>query len=298
MDVRNKVVLVTGASGFVGTYVCQRLIAEGARVRALVRRPEAVPEVERLGAETVLGDITDARVQEAAVRGAHVVVHGAFSDASDLAEARRVNAEATGRLAEAALAAGCERFVHISTVAVYPTREREGAVDETSPLLVEGETYPQTKAEAERALNAVMARGLEAVLLRPAVILGVHPSSIWGSRIPAAIAAGHFPQVDGGRPRFGYVHITSLAEAVVLALRVDAAVGEAFNIVDGHASWNQYTQAFRKGPLPELPPDQAPEFLSFRGSFPTDKARRVLGFEPRECFESSMEEILRALPRP
>lgn len=294
MELRDKVVLVTGANGFVGSYIAQRLLAEGMRVRAVVRKPEARPELERAGVEVLLGDITDVRVQEAAVRGAHCVVHAAASAAPELAEARRVNAQATSTLAEAALAAGCQRFVHISTVAIYPLRNREGVVEEAAPMITGGDSYGRTKAEAEQALSAVAAKGLSTVVLRPAVILGVHPTSTWGAVFPPFIAEGKFPHVNDGQTTMGYLHISSLTEAVVLALRGDQAAGHTFNIVDGHVPWNQYTRFFARGPLPSHDADQVPEFLSFRGSFSNEKAQRVLGFVPRDVFESSMAEIVRA----
>jgi len=297
MELRDKVVLVTGANGFVGSYVSQRLLTEGMRVRALVRNPQARAELERAGIEVILGDFTDVRVQEAALRGAHCVVHTAATAAPELAEARRVNTRATATLAEAALAAGCQRFVHISTVAIYPLRNRQGVVDEASPLSTTGDSYAVSKVEAEQAVNAVAAKGLHTVILRPAVVLGVHPTSTWGTVFPPFIAEGKFPHVDEGRTILGYLHISSLADAVVRALRVDEAAGQTFNIIDGHVPWNRYTRFFAQDSLPSHDPDQVPEFLSFRGSFSVEKAQRVLGFVPRDTFDSSMAEIVRALPK-
>jgi nucleoside-diphosphate-sugar epimerase len=300
MELRDKVVLVTGANGFVGTYVIERLLAEGMRVRALVRRVDARAKLERMGVKTILGEITDARARGDALQGAHCVVHTAASASPELAEALRVNVQATASLAEAALTTGCERFVHISTVAVYPLQSREGIVDEASPLTTrtEGDAYATSKVEAERALSAVAAKGLRTVILRPAAILGVHPTSTWGTVFPPYIAAGKFPHVENGQTSMGYLHISSLAEAVVRSLRVDEATGQTFNILDGHVPWHRYTAFFTQEPLPSHSPDQVPEFLSFRGSFSVEKAQRVLGFAPRETFESSMEEIIRALPKP
>ncbi len=151
-----------------------------------------------------------------------------------------------------------------------------------------------SKAEAEKAVNAVAAKGLHTVILRPAVILGVHPTSTWGSVFPPFIAEGKFPHVDDGKTTLGYLHISSLTDAVVLALRAEEAAGQTFNIVDGHVPWHQYTRFFAQGPLPSHDADQVPEFLSFRGTFSTEKAQRVLGFVPRDTFESSMAEIVRA----
>jgi nucleoside-diphosphate-sugar epimerase len=297
MELRDKVVLVTGANGFVGTYVSQRLLTEGMRVRALVRNPAARAELERAGIEVLLGDFTEARVQEAAVRGAHCVVHTAATAAPELAEARRVNAQATASLAEAALAAGCQRFVHISTMAIYPLRNRQGTVEEAAAMHAGGDSYAVSKVEAEKAVNAAAAKGLPTVILRPAVILGVHPTSTWGALFPPFVAEGKFPHVDEGKTILPYLHISSLADAVVRALRVDAAAGQTFNILDGHVPWHRYTRFFAQDALPSHDPEQVPEFLSFRGSISNEKAQRVLGFVPRETFESSMEEIVRSQPK-
>ncbi|HEU4534573.1 MAG TPA: NAD(P)-dependent oxidoreductase [Polyangiaceae bacterium] len=298
MELRNRTALVTGGNGFVGAYVVRRLLEEGMRVRALVRSPAAGDELRARGAEVRLGELTDATAHAAAVAGVDVVVHCTATGTADLAEARQVNAAATASLAEAALAAGCERFVHLSTVAVYPLQGRDGPVGEDLPLVSEGDAYSLSKAEGERAIGAAIARGLRAVILRPVVIFGVHPTSFWGTRTPAAIAAGQFVHVDEGRTRLGYVHISSVVEAVVRALRSDdpAVLGEAFNLVDGHASWSEYTRHFSAGPLPSLPADQAPGFLSFRGSYAHQKAERLLGLVPRPRFEEYLDEIVRALP--
>ncbi|WP_395821275.1 NAD-dependent epimerase/dehydratase family protein [Archangium minus] len=296
MELKGSTALVTGANGFVGTYVTQRLLAEGLRVRAWVRRPEAGKELERMGAEVVLGELTDGATLDAAVRGARWVVHCAATGSDDFTEARQVNTEFTQRLTTAALAAGCERFVYISTIAVYELRG-ENTVAEDSPRVSTGTAYAVTKAEAERAVEAAAARGLRTVILRPGAILGVHPTSTWGTQLPALIRAGKFPQVEGGKGRLGYLHIGSLTEAVVLALRVDAAVGQAFTLIDGDIPVHRYIDAFATGPLPSVPPEQAPSFLSFRGQYSMEKAQRVLGFVPRDVFDSSMAEILAALPR-
>ncbi|WP_437673044.1 NAD-dependent epimerase/dehydratase family protein [Sorangium sp. So ce131] len=288
---RGKVALVTGANGFVGHYIVKRLCEEGMRVRALVRRPEARAELEAIGAETTLGEVTEKGAREEAVRGAQFVVHCAASASSELDEARRVNVDATAALAEAALAAGCERFVHISTIAAYQLRNREGVLDEAAPMEAQGDAYAVSKAEGEQALSAVAARGLPTVVLRPAAILGVHPTSFWGSVLPRTIAAGQLPLVDGGEAIMGYLHISTLVEAVVRSLRAGEAVGQAFNIVDGHFRWREYTAFFSTGALPAATADQVPAFMSFRGSFSTEKARRALGLAPRDNFASSMAEI-------
>jgi nucleoside-diphosphate-sugar epimerase len=101
VESQGKVALVTGANGFVGSFITRRLREAGLRVRALVRRPEVEAEVAALGAEPVRGDATDLGSLRAAVEGTHVVVHCAASASQDLTEALRVNVSGTEALLEA-----------------------------------------------------------------------------------------------------------------------------------------------------------------------------------------------------
>ncbi|WP_257448887.1 NAD-dependent epimerase/dehydratase family protein [Archangium lipolyticum] len=294
MELKGKVALVTGANGFVGSFIVRRLVEEGLRVRALVRRPEADAEVRALGAEPVRGDPADARSAREAAVGAQVVVHCAATGSDDMAEAMRVNAEGTEAMLEAARAAGCERFVHISTVAVYDMA-RVDTIDEGAPLVKEGRAYSVSKAEGDRRVLAAIGRGLPAVILRPPCILGVHPTSTWGNKVPRAIVAGQFALPMGGEGHLFYVHVRNLAEAVVQCLRSEAAVGQVFDIADGETTWGRYAAHFRSEPLPAVPESQVPSFLSFRGHFPAEKIRRVLGYTPRYSFEEVMRETQQAL---
>jgi nucleoside-diphosphate-sugar epimerase len=294
MPQQEKVALVTGANGFVGSFVTKRLREEGIRVRALARRPEAEAEVRALDAEPVRGSMTEAASLREALSGTHYVVHCAATGSDDMAEAMAINATGTATLVEAARASGCERFVHISTLAVYDLEGRE-VIDESTPRVTGGWPYAASKAEAERHVFEAMHQGLPAVILRPPAILGVHPTSTWGHKVPQSIASGRFAVAGTGEGHFFYVHVRNLAEAVVLSLRSQAAVGQAFDIVDGHVTWRHYAEHFRAGPLATMPEAQAPAFMRTRARFPGEKARRLLGYAPRDSFEEVMRETQQAL---
>src|SRR5215471_16410519 len=108
MELPGKVALITGATGFVGRRTAQRLVLEGMHVRGLVRRPVEFPELE-----PYLGDITNAATMAPAAVGVHVVVHcAAVLHRATREEAMRVNVEGTRIVLEAALQAGCARFIH------------------------------------------------------------------------------------------------------------------------------------------------------------------------------------------
>jgi nucleoside-diphosphate-sugar epimerase len=114
--------LVTGAGGFVGGNLVERLLADGDRVRVLVRPENAPAWLEERGAEIVVGDLTEATVRTRAVAECDVVFHVAsYVTQVNATEADylRVNAEATAELARAAAGAGVPRFVFVSSTAIY-----------------------------------------------------------------------------------------------------------------------------------------------------------------------------------
>src|SRR3954470_21231111 len=129
----NATVLVTGATGFIGGRLAERLIVEhGARVRALVRTFGRAARLARFPIELAQGDLTDAASVDRAVAGCDYVFHCAYgSDGQD--DSRRVvNAQGTRNVLEAALKHHVKRVVHTSTVTVYGNTP-DGPLDESAP---------------------------------------------------------------------------------------------------------------------------------------------------------------------
>lgn len=165
-------ILVTGASGFVGQHLIAALRAElpNMPVRTFdVRRP-APPQ----GVEALEGDIRDRERMRVAVRGVEMVVHLAAlvqPDARRIDEMRRINVDGTRTAYTAANAAGCTLFVHFSSAGVYgPPRDSRPFREDDMPLPVT--PYQRTKWEAEQALGAMASDGIRLIVLRPAGIYG------------------------------------------------------------------------------------------------------------------------------
>jgi nucleoside-diphosphate-sugar epimerase len=294
MELPGKVVLITGATGFVGRHTARRLVHEGMHVRGLVRRLVDLPELE-----CYLGDITDAATVTPAAVGAHVIVHcAAVMHRAARAEAMQVNVEGTRIVLEAALQAGCERFIHLSTVAVHAV-EGHAVVDEVTPLRQAGDVYGESKALAEQAVWAAAAQGLHVTVLRPPAILGVASTAYWSVRMASRIAAGDLALPGNGLATLPYVHVDNLIDAILLALRSDTAVGQAYNIIDGQTSWRAHTDYFRRwlgaGPLPSLPLAAVPPHYRWCGRCSGEKAVRELGYVPRVTYEEAMAEAERYL---
>jgi nucleoside-diphosphate-sugar epimerase len=179
----NERVLVTGADGFVGRYLCRKLIESGFSLRAGVRNVESIPDLQRtvpgLSDSSLLGDLGANPELRGPLDGVSAVVHLAArvhvtkeSSGDPLREFRRVNVAGTKLLACAAAEAGVRRFIFVSTIKV------NGNSTSGEPFHVDMSPDPQdayaiSKWEAEEALRSVAAeRGLEVVIVRPPLVYG------------------------------------------------------------------------------------------------------------------------------
>lgn len=289
MNTASDLVLVTGAHGFIGSRVVRRLLEEGLRVRALVRRDDDVP-----GADRVIGDITDEAVLRSATHGVDVVVHCAASLGDDMAEALRVNVEGTRRVARAARASGCGRFVHVSTCGVYALAGLDLVDDDTpcwpfdttSPL-----AYGVTKAEAERVLAREAERGLSTVVLRPPNVIGADPLNPFALKIAEIVRDGKLRVAGTGDNTWPYVHVDNLVDVILLATHRPEAVGRTYTVVDGHTTWGDFARIFT-GWLGATvgTRDSQSVYDEFRGRFVSTRVHDELGYEPRRSFADAMAE--------
>lgn len=243
-------VLVTGASGFIGSHVAQRLAKEGYPVRCLVRASSDTTFLETLEVELATGDLTDAASVRAAMEGCTYVVHCAamVSDWGTEQEIRRVNVEGTRNVLEAAAQAGVERFIHISSTDVYGHPGGEGIAETHVPSPAFRNWYSSTKLEAEAEVRRFQhERRLPAVILRPATVFGPRSVEVVGE-MARAIQAGRMLLVDRGRAIAGLTYVENVVDAALLALHGERAVGEAFNVSDGlRVTWKEFTDALAAG---------------------------------------------------
>ena len=168
----NATVLVTGATGFIGGRLAERLVVEhGARVRALVRNFGRAARLARYPIELVHGDLKSAESVERAVAGCDYVFHCAYGSDGEDDSRRVVNAQGTSHVLEAALQHRCKRVVHTSTVTVYGNTP-DGPLDETAPRRKTGFAYGDSKIEAEEAALRYVTRGLSVAVVQPTVVYG------------------------------------------------------------------------------------------------------------------------------
>jgi dihydroflavonol-4-reductase len=168
------VVVVTGASGHVGASFVRALVARGDRVRALLRTPD--PESLRgVDVERVVGDVRDRESLLRAFAGAEIVVHLA-AQISIVGEmgglVRETNVVGARNAAEAALVSGARRMVHMCSVHAFEQQPLDQPLDETRQRVTHGPAYDRSKADGEAEVRAVIARGLDAVIVHPSGIVG------------------------------------------------------------------------------------------------------------------------------
>lgn len=225
-------VLVTGASGFVGSAVVRRALARGHRVRALVR-PAADPRnLDGLPVETATGDVCDAASVADAVRDCGAVFHVAADYrlwVPDPDGMYATNVEGTRHVMEACVAAGVERVVYTSSVATLGVDGRGVAADETTPSRLEEMVghYKRSKFLAEEAVRGYAAeRGLPVVIVNPSTPVGPRDRRPTPTgRVIVDALAGRMPAyVDTG---LNLVHVDDVAEGHLLALE-RGAVGERY----------------------------------------------------------------------
>lgn len=246
MSLQGQTVLVTGGTGFIGGRLVEKLVLdEGCRVRVLVRNFAHAARISPYDVDLLPGDLRDRESVERAVRGCDVVFHCAYDMVPTIGGQRRTGVEGTRNVAELALAEGVDRFVHLSTVAVYDP-VAPGDVTEESPWPPSENPYVLVKREAERLLSDLHeARGLPAVILQPTIVYGPF-SEFWtlGPVRRLRKARGLVPLLDGGNAPCNAVYVDDVAEAMILAATRPGVEGQKFLISAAEpVTWKRFYRA-------------------------------------------------------
>jgi nucleoside-diphosphate-sugar epimerase len=225
-------ILVTGGSGFLGSRLIPKLVANGHEVLALARSASSDDKVRVLGAIPVRGDLEGPGPVPLPMLDA--VVHAAahFRFAGPRAPYFRTNVDGTAALLKAAEKAGAARFVYLSAAAVVMDNRGSPIHDanESAPTFPNSFSgYIASKAQGEAVVLAADKPSFRTVALRPPAIWG--PGDPFSRAIPQAIGSGQFSFIDRGDYRFVTCHVDNVTEAVQRALEC-AAGGRAYFIND------------------------------------------------------------------
>lgn len=238
-------VLVTGATGFIGGRLVERLVlAEGASVRALVSGYSRCARIARFPVELARADLLDRYAVEEAAAGCRVIFHCAYGSRGGAEERRRVNVEGTANVLAAAAAAGA-RVVHLSTQMVYGI-VGEGEIDETMPRRPSGSSYADSKLEAEQRALRAAADGLPVTVLQPTAVYGPN-APVWTVGILERLQAGRVPLIADGEGICNAVYVDDVVEGMVLAAVKEEALGEAFLLSAAQpVTWRQFYGAYEE----------------------------------------------------
>jgi dihydroflavonol-4-reductase len=223
-------VLVTGATGFVGSNVAEALAARGDHVRVLRRTTSQLKALEGVPVDYAVGDILDPDSLLAAMQGRELVFHVAAMSQywrSSKETVYRVNVEGTRNVVQAALAAGVQRVVHTSSVAAlgYPPHGTAADESQVFPTELSWWPYGHSKHLAELEVQMAVERGLSAVIVNPTIVIGPRDVNfISGSLIRASVKDQLLVVPPGGS---NIVHVDDVVDGH-LAAAESGRVGERY----------------------------------------------------------------------
>jgi nucleoside-diphosphate-sugar epimerase len=225
-------VLVTGATGFIGRHLVERLITAGEHVKALVRPAAQAAWLDALGVEVVRGDIGDADAVARAADKCGVVFHlAATTESSGLLSRLDVevaNIQGAENVTRAALRADIERLVFCSSVAVYGRIVRQRLIDENTETDPDS-PYGESKVLGEQVvLSARQCHGLPVVVARISTVWGPGTASWLG--LFQSIAAGQFRLIGKGTNYHHIADVSDIVEGLLLCGAVKGVEGRTYNL--------------------------------------------------------------------
>lgn len=326
------IALVTGSTGFVGGWLCRVLLEQGWQVRAFRRQNSLLQQLNGLAVDHYIGDLTQPESLIPAVQGVDVVFHAAAVLGNNVPDEKRmaVTVGGTRDLLAAASKAGVSRFVHISSVAALgvpgmtPTGGIPAVMDETHTWneLPEHWKYAYSKYLAELEVQKAVARGLDAVIVNPGLILGARDPYRQSSSILLRLKEKHLPfLVEGG---LNLVHILDVVDGILAACR-EGKTGERYILSDQNWTIRHFIQTAAEilqveAPSVTLPsglvrslagisqslarfldiPVNTELFYQAGGYFyvTNEKARRELGWQPKRTVENAILEACQWFQNP
>jgi nucleoside-diphosphate-sugar epimerase len=225
-------VLVTGATGFLGSHIAEQLARDGHSVRVLVRQTSDRSFLRGIEVEEALGDVTQPETLPAAVESVDAIVHAAgLNKARSAAEFDEVNAQGTANLLAAlSSTGGTSRFVYVSSLAAHGPSE-DGRPRPPSSPATPITAYGRSKLRAEEKVRVWAGDDRSAVIIRPPVIYGPRDRQL----LPFfSLARWRLaPLLSGGRNSISCVYVEDAARAAALAASSNGAQSATYAVDDG-----------------------------------------------------------------
>jgi len=232
-------ILITGATGFIGSHIAERLHAAGHPIRAIVRRSSDPRWLSSIPIDYREGDYDDPAFLRKAVSGVEAIYHVAGVTKAKTSEGYfRGNRDVTRNLLEATIDAnpGIGRFVHVSSGAAVGPAARGGSVDEATPFHPIT-TYGVSKMEAEQECLRAMAK-IPITIVRPPAVYGPRDTDVL--EFFTAMRKGIHPLIGFGEKRVSLIHAHDLADGIILAGTHPQAAGGTYFISSARGySWEE-----------------------------------------------------------
>jgi len=325
-------ILVTGATGFLGSRLTRRLVEEGYAVRALVRMRSDLRVLKTLGVDIAFGDLGDGNAVGASVRGIDIVVHAGAGTSGSAKDCETATILGTRNVLGACRKHAVRKLVYISSCNVYEVAgySENQLVTEEAQL----ERFPKrrghytaAKLQAEALVTEAMTRDCcPTVVLRPGTLFGPG-AEIFTRMMGVSFARRLFVVFGDGESELPLVHVDNAVDAIVECVRNRAADGQVFNVVDpGPVTRKSYVERVIKPLHPRAMVIYCPmpllraltlvqeKLLSTLGRRPfltayrlatsqkgvkydTSRIERAIGWRPRISFEQGAEQLLKLKER-
>ena len=253
----NQTVLLTGASGFLGSAIAYQLAHSGYRVLALARRSSNTKHLDLPQVEIVTGDVCDEDLLKTLVAKSDHVVHAAATFAGDWEHFKKVNVASTENLLRLSVKNNVRRFVYISSASVYThsNMNPNESFTEDMPFEKEESTtfYSRSKIEAEKQVwKSIQESKLPGVIFRPGAIYGPR-----GQIFPATMGLGMGQEriilIGDSKSSLPLSYVENVADAVVKSLKREDVLGECFNLVEDETlSRREYANIIKSSANPKL----------------------------------------------
>ena len=278
-------VLVTGATGFVGAVLTRQLVDDGADVRIFRRETSSL---DLLGdaadaVEHAVGDVTHARSLYGAMDGVDRVYHVAGKVSFDRRERealRRVNADGTANVVDAALAAGVDRLVHTSSIAALGRPLASDALIDEGTAWDGGanrSAYARSKRRAELEVHRGIAEGLDAVIVNPALVFGVGGPDTNTRRIVDAVRSGWMVAAPPGGTNVVDVQDVAAGHRAAMA---QGETGERYLLGGDNRSWRSILGTLAEAFGIDPPQYTIPGSLLTAGAFVSEAVAAVMRTRP------------------
>lgn len=316
-------VLVTGATGFIGSRVIHKLLQEKVVVKALVLPGEATPSEWTDRVEIIRGGISDSQAVGKAVDGAKTIIHLAavVTDWGDEKKYWEYTVEGSRFVFDAAIK-NKARVVLASSIAVYGDKIYSQTCPEETGYGKTLGPYSRTKQAQEKlAWDYYNNKGMILSVVRPANVYGPR-SGPWLHDVIGVLKSGAPCLISGGQINAGLAYVDNVADILILAGTLEKAIGRVYNACDGlDVTWGKYFKDVaqmigvkKPGSIPrpvaalgaylceaiwkllniEKRPPVTREALNLTGSanrIPNDRVRRELGYEPKTTYAEGMKNI-------